>query len=184
MRYTSIILLAFGMLWGGCRSDLYSHADKWLLRDNAVPRYAARYDVIYVGPNIYNEGDDLLEMHSKAVRESREKFSDKVRYFAPLVNNRRDFALAMKRYLRLYHGRGERPFVLIGQGDGGRLLHAYFLDNERKLVKRGLIGEYYFDGNEHDFVNPVLVVEIEDSYIHYHNTRIWGRDMLGKKAGK
>ena len=178
MRHIGAMFTLAALLLCGCVSTrLYSPLDKWLLRENAIPRYAAKFDIVYIGPERYEQGMDLLAMHSKAVRECMDKLESKTRVFAPLVSNDKDVEKALKRYLKLYHGHRQRPFVVLGQGRGGMLLHTYCLNNKRKLKRAGLILEYYSDAEEGDILDEKLAREIEEAYLHYHNRKIWGREI-------
>lgn len=81
----------------GCRSTPpYAHYSNWALRQNAVPRYFAEYDLIYLYPTLLRDGegshmnwakDGIAErIHSYAHFQTVKLFGNKVRVFSPMVH--------------------------------------------------------------------------------------------------
>jgi len=183
-RKTFIFTAAMLLLFCGCSSTgLYSPLAKWLLRENAIPHYAARFDVIYIYPVPYTPEMNLNDMHSVVIRDCKEKFGNKTRVFSPLVNNGKDLKEAVEFYLKLYHGKEERPFVLLGNGEGGELLRKYVKKNRRRLAKQGMIFQSCGSpaDKEDDFVTDKLVLDVQNAYEKYKELVLWRRELPTKQ---
>ena len=74
----------------------YSTMDGWILRQNAIPRYFAEYDIFLIPPSLFEEGETDDPAWSKQKENERiynfvhcqisEYFGRKVRFFVPQVH--------------------------------------------------------------------------------------------------
>ena len=118
---TAARALALALL-AGCSTppSPYSHAENWVVRQNAVPVYFAAYDVIFVAPGAE---PSATRRHGRVTAQTQ-PFGRGARVFAPVVRAAseteavRETAEAIRFYLATYHPDG-RPYVLVGAGESG-----------------------------------------------------------------
>ena len=170
------VLLAAAL--AGCQSHSpYSYAENWLICEGAARTFAVPADVFYVQGTLYNNVANVPMMYLHARAEvGKGRFSGIARVFSPLVANEEDVELAFKWYLTHFHER-KRPFFLIGEGEGGKLLKRYELANLKCLKVLGLAGSYYTEVGHKGFVTPDLVKKIRADLAHLHFRTAWGREM-------
>jgi len=170
------VLLAAAL--AGCQSHSpYSYMENWLICEGATRTFAVPADVFYVQGTLYNNVANVPMMYSHARAEvGKGRFSGIARVFSPLVANEEDVALAFKWYLMHFHER-KRPFFLIGEGEGGKLLKRYEMANLQCLKVMGLAGSYYTEVGHKGFVTPELVKKIKADLAHLRFRTAWGREM-------
>lgn len=92
-----LLLFAAAVLFSGCATESpYRKFDNWALRQNAVPRHFAYYDLFFVFPNVVPSEDSgylnwtkhgVAELiHEYTTFQTAHCFSNKVRVFAPFVH--------------------------------------------------------------------------------------------------
>jgi hypothetical protein len=96
--------------------------------------------------------------------------------FAPLIANEEDLDRALDWYFGRHHSK-RRPFVFIGEGEGGKMLQAYEQRNLGKMQARGLAASFYTDTAYKGFVTNELVKEIKAAVARVMYRKCWGRDM-------
>ncbi len=174
-----IIIVAF---LTSCQNIDYSSKEKWMVRDNAKPRYSLPYDIFYVGAEAYSSEMDLEEFHNFVVRELVRRCEMYARVFTPLVQTPKDVKAAFKLYMDLYHGKQPRPFAIICQGTEGKFMLDIAKSKDNKLRKAGLFYLKYSDYQDESFVTEELNAEIQEAYEDYHRKVLWGRDVKPKAA--
>ncbi len=158
-------------------SSPYDYVENWLVREDPVRTFVIPADVIYVQSELYTKLANVQKMQDHVRLEvGQGKFSGLARVFSPLVATSEDMEEAMKWYFR-YHHRKNRPFVFIGEGDGGRLLKEYEQNDEEDLKEMGLVASYYSDEHKRGFVTPEMVEEIRKAVAKARFRAIWGKDM-------
>lgn len=163
----------------GCRSHSspYDYAENWLIREDPIRPFALKADVIYVQGFPSIEGARLPIMFAYARSEvGNKRFSGLARVFAPLISSREDFENAMKWYFR-YHHPAKRAFVFIGEGECGRIMRAYEMENDEDLRKNGLVASFYTESQHKGFVNADMVRDVKKAVDRYRSRGIWGRDV-------
>jgi len=170
------VLLAAAL--AGCLSHSpYDYTESWLICEGATRAFAVPADVFFVQGTLYNNVANVPMMYSHARAEvGNGRFVGVARVFSPLVANEEDVALAFKWYLQHFHER-KRPFFLIGEGEGGKLLKRYEQDNLSALKATGLAGSYYTDVGHKGFVTEELVKKIKAELAHLRFRTTWGREM-------
>ena len=170
--------LAFaGMALAGCCTSKspYDYLDNWLIREEAIRPFAVPTDIIYVQDRLYRATQELAEMHSWALDAvGRGRFEGIARVFSPLVSCEDDVAMAVRWYVR-HHNTTRRPFVLIGEGQGGALLRVFAEENFEWLVNKGLVARFYSPKPDPNFVSDEMIRKIKSrsAGVRYH--REWGR---------
>ena len=104
------------------------------------------------------------------------KFSGLARVFSPLIASSDDLEEALNWYFRYHHRKG-RPFIFIGEGEGGRLLKEYERNDAEDLKEMGLVASYYTDTYRKGFVTSQMVEEIRRAVARARFKAIWGKDM-------
>ena len=170
------VLLAAAL--AGCKSHSpYRYADNWLINEAATRPFAVPADVFYVQGALYHNIANGPLMYSYAVSEvGKGKFEGIARVFSPLVANEEDVAHAIKWYLTRYHQR-KRPFFLIGEGEGGKLLKQYEQDHQSALKTIGLAGSFYSEVGHKGFVTNDMIKKIKSITEHVRFRAIWEREM-------
>lgn len=177
MRLATIVPVLLISALCGCASSPYDKLENWLIRDDPIRPFTVQADVIYLQGHLYTKSADVLQLHAYANSEvGRERFKGVARVFSPLVANRDDLELAIKWYFK-YHHEGHRSFAFIGEGECGRLLREYELDNAKSLRKKGLIASYYTDTADDQFVTDDMVREIKEAAARAHYHDVWNREM-------
>jgi len=177
MNKTTLILAS--ILLGGCCSSKspYDHLENWLIREDAVRPFSIPVDVIYVQSDLYVDMDNVSAMYSYAKEAvGKGKFDGLARVFSPLVAMPADVDMAVKWYLEKHH-RGKRPFVFIGEGEGGALLKAYEEENEKQLSEIGLVARFYAEKPYKEFVSEDMLREIRSAVALAKYHAQWGREM-------
>ena len=90
--------LALALIAGCCACSsvqFYDFTDNWVIRDNATPRYAGKFDVIYLYPSlIYDSGEPHLnwmqanqteEIYNYTRSQTSAVFGREIRIFSPFV---------------------------------------------------------------------------------------------------
>jgi hypothetical protein len=171
------VLAFFAGVFAGCFSTKspYDHMNNWVICDSAVRSFAVAADVIYVQDKLFGDLKSVPAMHCRAKHEvGKGRFDGLARVFSPLVANSNDIELAMKWYFR--NRDGDRPFVFIGEGEGGSLLKAYEEANSGRLKSDGLVGSFYSEVENGPFVTDSMVKEIRKAVIRYKYRVTWGRE--------
>ena len=181
---TMFALLAAAAL-SGCRSTSpYDHRDSWLIRDDPVRAFTVPADVFYVQGEPLAGEDGIPSMYSHAQLEvGNGRFAGFARVFSPLFSDAEDIGEAVEWYFRHHHEKN-RPFVFIGEGEGGRMLKGYESRNSEKLKERGLVASFYTDAARKRFVSPEMVREIRSAVMRHRHRVIWGRDLPSDHAAE
>ena len=176
---TALLLVLLASTLSGCLSYMspYDYVENWLIREDPVRTFVIPADLIYVQGDLYTKLVNVHKMQDYARLEvGYRKFSGLARVFSPLVATSEDVEEAMKWYFR-YHHRKNRPFIFIGEGEGGRLLKEYEQKNAEDMRKKGLVASYYTDMHQRGFVSPEMVDEIREAVARARFKTIWGKDM-------
>ena len=162
----------------GCQSHSpYRYAENWLINEAATRPFAVPADVFYVQGALYHNLANGSLMYSYALSEvGKGKFVGVARVFSPLVANEEDVAHAVKWYLTRYHQR-KRPFFLIGEGEGGKLLKQYEQDHQEALKTIGLAGSFYSEVGHKGFVTNDMVKKIKSITEHVRFRATWEREL-------
>ena len=174
-----IPLLFAALVVSGCRSSKspYDYMENWLIREDAVRPFAIPVDVLYVQDRLYFRSESLPEMQTKAMDAvGREKFAGIARVFSPLVDCEEDIKKAVEWYIKHHNGTG-RPFVLIGEGEGGELLKSYAEKNTAWLEKNGLVASFYSKLPDKDFISEGMIQTIKRRAATVRYRRQWDREM-------
>ena len=174
-----LVSAAIAVCVGGCFSlhSPYDHTENWLIREDAIREFAVTADIFYVQGGLYDSRSKVPVMYAYVNSEvGKGKFNGFARVFAPLIANEEDLRLALDWYFRDHHSR-RRPFVFIGEGEGGKLLQAYEQRNLSKIQARGLAASFYTDTAYKGFVTNELVKEIKAAVARVMHRKCWGRDM-------
>ena len=105
------------------------------------------------------------------------------RHVGTLVASSEDMENALKWYFK-HHHKKNRPFIFIGEGEGGRLLKAYEQNNAEDLKKKGLVASFYCDEHQRGFVTKAMVEEIKEAIARARFKNIWGKDMPSDMLSK
>lgn len=162
----------------GCvSSSPYDHLECWLIREDAVRAFIVPADIIYVQSVLYTKSVNVADIHAYANSEvGRGRFCGVARVFAPLVATREDMENALDWYFR-HHHTDERPFIFIGEGEGGSLLHNFEIANNKKLLKKGLVASFYTETSHEHFLTEKIEHEIRDAIAKAHYRSIWNREI-------
>lgn len=181
----SVFMLVAAALLAGCASKSpYDHVDNWLIREDSARPFFVHADIVYVQGDLYVDMNNLFHMSSYAKNAvGKGKFSGVARVFSPLVATQEDVERALEWYFDNHHG-GGRPFVFIGEGEGGTMLKAYEAANAEWLAKRGLVASFYSDLQNKDFVTEDMVREIRNAIARARYRAQWGRDMPRGMLGR
>ena len=173
---------ALAMLCGCSSTSPYDYSDSWLIMESPLRPFVVPADIIYVQGTPYTKGVDISELHAYANSEvGRGKFASVARVFSPLVANADDVEEAMSWYFE-YHHEAKRPFVLIGEGECGRMLKEYEVVRAKKLRKMGLVASYYTNWSHEHFVTEEMVAEIKQKIANVRYRHVWDREMPEKNA--
>ena len=101
-------------------------------------------------------------------------FEGIARVFAPLVSCLDDVEMAVTWYVK-HHNTTRRPFVLIGEGQGGELLKTFAEENREWLVGKGFVASFYSKTPDPHFVSDEMIrmIKIRSAGARYQ--REWGR---------
>ena len=174
-----LVSAAIAVCVGGCFSlhSPYDHTENWLIREDAIREFAVQADIFYVQGGLYDSRSKIPVMYAYVNSEvGKGKFSGFARVFAPLIANEEDLDRALDWYFGRHHSK-RRPFVFIGEGEGGKLLQAYEQRNLSKMQARGLAASFYTDTAYKGFVTNELVKEIKAAVARVMYRKCWGRDM-------
>lgn len=174
----NIFILSAAALIGGCIfSSPYDYVENWLIREDPVRTFVVPSDLIYLQNDLYLSAAHVPMMHSYAKSEVGDgKFSGIARVFAPLVATDEDLERALKWYFK-YHHPSKRPFVFIGEGEGGRLLQEYEKKHEDSLKKDGLAISFYTESARKGFVTSEMIKEIKIAVQKARFRAVWGKEM-------
>ena len=184
MKRLTVIAVA-AVLAGCClwRKSPYDYLENWLIREDAVRQFSVYADVIYLQSALYTNVANLAEMATYALDEvGRGRFNGVARVFSPLVANAEDVENAVKWYLCLRHGR--RPFVFIGEGEGGALLRAYEEENSESLKDKGLLMSFYSESSHEGFVSDGMVRMVREAVVRWRYREQWGREPPGGEPAR
>lgn len=163
-----------GCIW--CTSPYY-YVENWLIREDPVRPFAVPADIFYVQSALHLNLGNVAVMHAYAQSEvGNGRFTGLARIFSPLIANADDLERAIRWYLSNHHD-DRRPFIFIGEGEGGRLLHEYEKDNEADLKDEGLVASFYTETSHKGFVSDAMVKQIREAVMRAHFRDIWGREM-------
>ena len=182
MRKVIIAALAASAI-SGCFlvPSTYDHAECWLMREDAILAFSVPADVFYVQSRLCTNEANIPLMSSYVRSEvGNGRFSGFARVFSPLVYNAEDLERAVSWYFWHAH-EGKRPFVFIGEGEGGKLLQEYEKQNIGELKKMGFVTSFYTETAYKGFVTAETVKKIKDELARVKYKNIWGREMLGCK---
>lgn len=176
-RPLQLALVALVSLAGCVSSSPYDYMENWLIREDPVRTFAIPADVIYVQGDLYTRAANVPMMNYYAQTEvGNGRFTGLARVFSPLVASPEDLERALDWYFK-YHHKAGRPFIFIGEGEGGRFLKAYEENDADDLKKEGLVASYYTDEYRKGFVTAAMVAEIKQAVLRAHFKRAWGKDM-------
>jgi len=177
MKNVFLFVLLAATLAGCWSCSPYNYAENWLICEGATRPFAAPADVFYVQGTLYNNVANVPMMYSHALAEvGKGRFKGVARVFAPLVATEEDVARAFGWYALRFHER-KRPFFLIGEGEGGKLLKRYEQKNLEALQAMGLAGSFYTDVGHKGFVTSDMVKKIKSIIEHVRFRAIWKREM-------
>ena len=181
-----LAVIAVAALLAGCclwRKSPYDYLENWLIREDAVRQFSVYADVIYLQSALYTNVANLAEMATYALDEvGRGRFNGVARVFSPLVANADDVENAVDWYFSLRHG--VRPFVFIGEGEGGALLKAYEEENAERLKSKGLIMSFYTESSHEGFVSDGMVRMVREAVTRWRYREQWGREAPGTEPGR
>lgn len=181
MKALALFTLA-GAVLSGCFSvpSPYDYMDGWLIRDDAYMVFATQADVIYVQSEIYRDPTRLPILYVRAKNEvGSGRFRGLARVFAPLFSSDEELEQAIEWYFKNMHPKN-RPFVFIGEGEGGRFLQAYEKANLEDLREMGFMEGFYSEDVHESFVDDEIVQKIKDDIARVRYRNVWGRDMPEK----
>lgn len=181
-------MLMLGMFCG-CAYQPYVHIDTWLMRDNAVPQYFAKYDIFF----LHRAGFDwelhdtrLVALYDSLKMKVKEPFGRKARVFAPLLHD--DVAvdeaeLALKYYLDTFHDPG-RPYAIFVEGRNENFV-SNFVDECSSLMKREN-GFAYFISNTNETIvaTKEFVDMVERRVADLEYERQWHRPHMPEDLSK
>lgn len=163
-----------GCIW--CTSP-YHYVENWLIREDPVRPFAVPADIFYVQSTLHLNMGNVSVMYAYAQSEvGNGRFTGLARVFSPLIANADDLERAIRWYLGNHHD-DKRPFIFIGEGEGGRLLHEYEKDNEDDLKDEGLVASFYTETSHKGFVTDAMVKQIGEAVMRAHFRDVWGREM-------
>ena len=174
---TALTLLAAPI--SGCLSHTspYDYVENWLIREDPVRTFVIPADVFYVQGDMYTKLANVHMMQDYARTEvGQKRFSGLARVFSPLIASSEDLENALDWYFK-YHHRNGRPFIFIGEGEGGRLLKEYEENDADDLKKMGLVASFYTDDYRKGFVTQEMVDTIRKAVERARFKSIWGKDM-------
>lgn len=183
MRKAFFVSLAASAI-SGCFliPSTYDHAECWLMREDAILAFAVPADVFYVQSRLCTNEANIPLMSSYVHSEvGNGRFAGLARVFSPLVYNADDLECALTWYFRHAH-EGKRPFVFIGEGEGGLLLQEYEKQHSGELKKMGFVTSFYTEAALKGFVTAEMVKKIKEALAQVKYKSIWGREMPGCKA--
>ena len=173
-----LTVIAVAAILAGCclwRKSSYDYLDNWLIREDAVRQFGVPADIIYLQGALHTNITSLSSMTSYALDEvGRGRFSGVARVFSPLVANADDVENAVEWYFCLRHG--IRPFVFIGEGEGGALLKAYEEENAESLKDKGLLMSFYTESSHEGFVSDGMVRMVREAVVRWRYREQWGRE--------
>lgn len=178
MKRVSLFALVALTLLSGCHTTSpYDYLENWLIREDPVRTFVVPADVIYVQGDLYTRVANIPMMLDYAKSEvGNDRFLKLARVFSPLIASQEDLEQALKWYFK-YHHKSGRPFIFIGEGEGGRFLKAYEENDAEDLRDDGLVASYYTDEYRKGFVTPEMVEEIRKAVARARFKQIWGKDM-------
>lgn len=173
MKTGRILAIVIALAAAGCSStdDPYFIKDHWYVRQNATPQYFATYDVFYMFPEMYDGGPVSATNYDYIVKQTVDQFGKKVRVFAPLCHDEDEVEDALDWYLDNYHDRG-RPFVFMGEGEGGKYLRDLVDCSERK----GLVSYHFTTNALQSFITPEVVEMVNEEVREFLYLREWHLD--------
>ena len=173
------IPIAAALACSGCifSSSPYDSMENWLIRDDPACIFDIPADVIYVQSRLYLKMGQVQDMRQYAFSAvGHNRFVGVARVFSPLVASAEDMEKAVAWYLKHHHQNG-RPFIFIGEGDGGRLLQEYEIRYAKKLLDKGLVASFYAPSAQRGFVSDRMLQEIKKAIERAHYRSLWGREM-------
>ena len=176
---TSCLFVLLATTLAGCFSytSPYDYVENWLIREDPVRAFVIPADLIYVQGDMYTKLANVHMMQDYARTEvGQEKFRGLARVFSPLLASSEDLENALEWYFR-YHHKENRPFIFIGEGEGGRMLKEYEENDADDLKKKGLVASYYTDNYRKGFVSSEMVEEIRKAVERARFKAVWGKDM-------
>ena len=178
MKRVSLFALVALTLLSGCHTTSpYDYLENWLIREDPVRPFVIPSDVIYVQGDLYTRAANVPMMLYYAKTEvGNGRFAGLARVFSPLIASPEDLERALDWYFK-YHHRDGRPFIFIGEGEGGRFLKAYEEADADDLKENGLVASYYTDEYRKGFVTEEMVAEIKKAVLRARFKRVWGKDM-------
>ena len=120
MKKKLVSLFALVLVAGCLSKSPYEYLENWLIREDPVRMFAVPADVFYVQGDMYTKKSSVPMMTDYARMEvGHQRFHGIARVFSPLIASSDDLEAAIKWYFK-YHHEGNRSFVFIGEGEGGR----------------------------------------------------------------
>lgn len=131
----------------GCSSTSpYDYGTNWLIRENDIPQFYARYDLFYIGkaPAGYGDTHDIQFNWTKT--HTNDIFGRGVRVFAPEIQEPdvKNVTAALEYYLENFHKEGH-PFILLAEGKAADLLYSAMQKVDGINVENGFIAAYLPD---------------------------------------
>ena len=176
MKILAAVFTAALLALVGCRTSPYDYAENWVVREDAVRQFSVGADVFYLQGGLYTNIATLAEMSSYARSEvGNGRFTGVARVFSPLISNVGDLEMALDWF---FDSRASgRPFVFIGECEGGALLKAYEERNSEELKENGLLASYYTANSHEGFVKSWIVREVRDAVAARRYREQWGREI-------
>ena len=162
MKKSFLMLTAAAVLFvfTGCFSaSPYDYGTNWLIRENDVPQYHARFDLFYIGkaPDGYGDTHDIQFNWTKT--HTNDIFGNGVRVFVPEIATPdiENVTETLEYYLDNFHEPGQ-PFVLLAEGKAADLLYAAMQKVGGLTVRNGFIAAYLPD------MQPKTAEQIADDF--------------------
>ena len=177
MKKKLLCLSALALVAGCFSPHPYEHLENWLIREDPVRMFAVPADIFYVQGDLFTKKASVPMMADYAQMEvGNKKFHGVARVFSPLIASAEDLEEALNWYFK-YHHEGHRPFIFIGEGEGGRLLREYEENGAEDLKKKGLVASFYTDDYRKGFVTAETVGKVKRAIERARFREIWGREM-------
>ena len=160
-------------------SSPYDHIECWLIREDPIRPFAIPADIFYVQSDLAsasqaNANISLLYSYVKA-EVGNGRFNGFARVFAPLVASADDLEEAFRWYLYCHHEQN-RPFIFIGDGEGGKLLQEYENEHFYDLKEDGLVASFYTEGARKGFITDEMIKAMKSAVSRARFRLIHGRD--------
>ena len=164
----------------GCAHQPYVHVDTWLMRDNAVPQYFAKYDVFFIhraSSDWELHNSRMVALYDYLKLRVKEPFGRKVRVFAPLLHDDvavEESELALSLYLDTFHDDG-RPYAVLIEGRDEKFVTNFIDACESKMDRKNGFAFFHFETNSTLVVTNAFKDRVERSVDDLAYERQWHR---------